>query len=58
MFTIGSDGQIRTVVGVDYRPRTSIRGLLRVRGTDLDTGKYATLGVVLYVVDSADGDYR
>ncbi|MCY3812382.1 MAG: cadherin-like beta sandwich domain-containing protein, partial [Gammaproteobacteria bacterium] len=49
MFDIGADGQVRTVVGVDYpATRTYFGGRLgveyfRVRGTDLDSGGYTRM---------------
>ena len=64
-FTIGSDGQIRTVVGVDY-PFRGRFGYMRftVRATDLDSGNSLTSGfeVVLlhpqgYATDASKGNY-
>ena len=46
MFAIGADGQVRTVVGVDYayniRARIGVE-YFRVRGTDRDSGGYARM---------------
>ena len=65
MFTIGSDGQIRTVVGVDYPARGGLGSTrLRVRGTDLDSdgSVAADVSIVMlhpegYDTDAGHGNY-